>query len=75
MRKLVCSLRGRKLAGNGSVRMISRQGEVFLIDIFLYVPGYSRMKHLRLTIDKEQKTFFACLHNAFVYTGGVPNEL
>lgn len=55
--------------------MISRQGEVFLIDIFLYVLGYSRMKHLCLTIGKQQKTFFTCLYNTFVYTGGVPNEL
>lgn len=58
-----------------SVRMVNNTGEVFFINIFLYVLGYSRMKYLQLTVDKQQKTLFDCLHQAFLYTGGVPEEI
>lgn len=58
-----------------SVRMISRHGEVFIVNLFLYVLGYSRMKYLQLTVDRKQKTVFECLHQAFLYTGGVPEEI
>lgn len=54
-----------------NLQIVSRHGEVFLANIFLYVLGYSRMKYISLTIDRQQKTLFSCLHNAFVYTGGV----
>ncbi len=30
------------------------------------------MKYLQLTVDRKQKTVFECLHQAFLYTGGVP---
>jgi Transposase and inactivated derivatives len=58
-----------------NVRMVSRSGELFLINIFLYVLGYSRIKYIKLTIDRQQKTLFNCLHEAFLYTGGVPEEI
>ena len=58
-----------------NIRMASRYGELFLVNIFLYVLGYSRMKYIRLTIDRQQKTLFTCLHDAFLYTGGVPDEI
>ena len=58
-----------------SVRMVNNTGEVFFINIFLYVLGYSRMKYLQVTVDKQQKTLFDCLHQAFLYTGGVPEEI
>jgi len=58
-----------------NVRMVSKSGELFLINIFLYVLGYSRMKYIKLTIDRQQKTLFNCLHEAFLYTGGVPEEI
>lgn len=58
-----------------TVHMISCHGEVFIVNIFLYVLGYSRMKYLHLTLDRKQKTVFDCLHQAFLYTGGVPEEI
>ena len=58
-----------------SVRMVNHEGEVFFINIFLYVLGYSRIKYIKLTVDKQQKTLFECLQQAFLYTGGVPEEI
>lgn len=58
-----------------SVRMISRSGEVFEINIFLMLLGYSRMKYLQLTIDKAQDTLFDCLINGLKYFEGVPKEI
>lgn len=56
-------------------KMISKHGEVFEINIFLYVLGYSRIKYLELTFDKKQQTLFKCLCNAFDYTSGVPKQI
>ncbi len=36
-----------------SIRMISCHGEVFIVNLFLYVLGYSRIKYLQLTVDKK----------------------
>lgn len=58
-----------------NVRMVSRHGELFLVNVFLYVLGYSRMKYIQLTVDRQQKTLFHCLNEAFLYTGGVPEEI
>ncbi|MDG2764711.1 IS21 family transposase, partial [Vibrio parahaemolyticus] len=41
-----------------SLTMISRQGEIFEINIFLMVLGYSRLKYIKLTTDRTQKTLF-----------------
>lgn len=35
-----------------NLKLISRNGEVFTINIFLYILGYSRMKYLQLTVDR-----------------------
>lgn len=58
-----------------TVKMISRHGEIFEINIFLMVLGYSRMKFVRLTVDKTQKTLFMCLFEAVKYLQGVPHEM
>jgi transposase len=58
-----------------SVTMISRQGEVFLVNIFLMVLGYSRLKFLKLTVDRRQDTLFRCLISAIAHFGGVPHEI
>lgn len=44
-------------------------------NVFLIVLGYSRMKYIELTENKEQKTLFRCLNNAFNYFGGVTEEI
>lgn len=56
-------------------RMISKHGEIFEFNLFLYVLGYSRIKYLELTFDKKQSTLFKCINNAFEYTGGIPKQI
>lgn len=59
-----------------NIKMVSKHGEVFYFNIFLYVLGYSRMKYLEVTFDRTQPTVFHCLINAFEYCGnGVPQEI
>lgn len=52
--------------------LISKNGEVFNINIFLAILGYSRMKFIKLTLDRSQTTLFECLTNTIKYYGGVP---
>ncbi|MBF0825857.1 IS21 family transposase [Enterococcus faecalis] len=59
-----------------NIKMVSKHGEVFYFNIFLYVLGYSRMKYLEVTFDRTQPTVFHCLINAFDYCGsGIPQEI
>lgn len=55
--------------------MVSKYGEVFTIDIFLYLLGYSRIKYLEVTFDKKRDTLIKCLDKAFEYTKGIPEEI
>lgn len=56
-------------------KMINKQGEIFEVNIFLYILGYSRVKYIEITEDRKQSTLLKCMINAFEYTGGVPNEI
>jgi transposase len=58
-----------------TVRIVNRSGKEFVVNIFLIVLGYSRLKFLKLTEDKSQKTLFMCLFEAIKYFQGVPHEL
>lgn len=58
-----------------SLKMVSKSGEIFEVNIFLMILGYSRMKFLKLTSDRTQKTLFACMNKAFEYFTGVPKEV
>lgn len=58
-----------------SLKMVSKSGEVFEVNIFLMILGYSRMKFLKLTSDRTQKTLFECMNKAFEYFAGVPKEI
>ena len=58
-----------------NLKMISKHGELFEVNIFLMVLGYSRTKFVKLTSDKTQKTLFECMNEAFKYFGGVPKEI
>jgi len=57
------------------LKMVNCHGEIFNVNIFLMVLGYSRKKFLKLTVDRTQKTLFGCLVGAFSAYGGVPHEL
>ena len=47
--------------------LISSHGEVFKINIFLMVLGYSRTKFVKLTDSRDQRTLFSCMIDAFKY--------
>lgn len=55
--------------------LVNRNGEVFKINIFLMVLGFSRYKFIMLTSDRSQETLFNCMIKAFEFFGGVPKEI
>lgn len=55
--------------------LVNRHGEVFKINIFLMVLGYSRYKYLQITSDRTQDTLINCMTNAFIHFGGIPHEI
>lgn len=57
------------------MKMISRHGEIFEINIFLMLLGYSRTKYIELTIDRNQETLMMAMINGFRYFQGVPKEI
>ena len=57
------------------VTMVNRQGKIFVVNIFLIVLGYSRLKFTKLTADKRQKTLFECMFESFRYFQGIPHEI
>lgn len=58
-----------------SKTLTNKNGEIFEINIFLILLGYSRLKYIELTIDRKQSTVFQGLVNAFKFFGGVPKEI
>lgn len=58
-----------------TVTMINRQGKIFVVNIFLIVLGYSRLKFTKLTVDKRQNTLFECMFESFRYFQGIPHEI
>lgn len=57
------------------MKIVSRQGEIFEINIFLMLLGYSRTKYIELTIDRNQETLMMAMINGFRYFQGVPKEI
>ena len=57
------------------LKMISRHDEVFVINLFLIVLGYSRKKFWKLTLDRSQDTLIRAMIDSFRYYGGVPKEI
>ena len=58
-----------------TVTMVNREGKIFIVNIFLIVLGYSRLKFTKLTVDKKQKTLFECMFECFKYFKGIPHEI
>lgn len=56
-------------------KITNRSGEVFTINIFLYILGYSRFKYIELTLDRKQDTLLKCMTNAFKYCDGIAKEI
>ena len=57
------------------MQLINRRGEIFEINIFLMLLGYSRIKYFELTIDRNQETLMMAMINGFRYFQGVPKEI
>lgn len=57
------------------MKLISRAGIVYEINIFLMLLGYSRTKYIELTIDRNQETLMTAIINGFRYFQGVPKEI
>jgi transposase len=58
-----------------NLTMISKHGEIFKVNIFLIVLGYSRTKFTCLTTNRNQDTLFRCLIESFRYFQGIPQEI
>lgn len=58
-----------------SLTLYNKRNEPVIINIFLGILGYSRLKYIELTFDRSQPTLFKCLTNMFIYFNGVPREL
>lgn len=57
------------------MKLISRNGQIFEINIFLMLLGYSRTKYIELTIDRNQGTLMMAMINGFRYFEGIPKEI
>ena len=57
------------------MKLISRSGKLFEINIFLMILGYSRTKYIELTINRSQETLMMAMINGFRYFQGVPKEI
>ena len=58
-----------------TMTMYNRQGEPITFNLFLFVLVYSRLKFVRLTLDRKQETLFTCLCECFRYIEGIPKEI
>ena len=58
-----------------SMKLVNKHGELFEINIFLMILGYSRYKYIKLTSDRSQNTLFECMVGAFGYFNGCPREI
>ena len=56
-------------------KVVNKNGEIFVVNIFLMILGFSRFKYIELTLDKTQDTLFECILHACNSFGGVPHEM
>lgn len=57
------------------LELVDNSNAPYTINIFLMTLGYSRMKFVKLTFDRTQKTLFECLTSAFEFFRGTPEEI
>lgn len=58
-----------------NVKLISKHGEIFVVNVFVMILSASRRKYFELTVSKNQYVLKNCIINAFEFFGGVPNEV
>ena len=56
-------------------KLISKSGELFIINLFLMRLHYSKKFYARLTIDKRRDEVKTCIVEALEYFGGTPKEI
>ena len=56
-------------------KLISKSGELFIINIFLMRLHYSKKFYARLTIDKKRDEVKTCIIESLEYFGGTPREI
>lgn len=56
-------------------KLINKNGELFVINIFLMRLHYSKKFFAKLTIDKKRDEVKTCIIEAVEYLGGVPREI
>lgn len=56
-------------------KLINKNNEVFIINLFLLRLHYSKKFYATLTIDKKRDEVKKCMVNAFEYFGGIPREI
>ena len=57
------------------IKLHDKEGDEYIVSIFLIVLGHSRYKYIELTFDQTQSTLFKCLINAFKYYEGTTEEI
>ena len=57
------------------LKLVSKSGEIFTINIFLMLLGYSRKKYIELTLDRNQDTLMNAMVRGFKYFEGIPKEI
>jgi transposase len=55
--------------------LLDKYGNEHTVNIFLMILGYSRMKFVKATFDRTQKTLFECMTSAFEFFGGTTEEI
>ena len=56
-------------------KLISRNGEIFIINLFLMRLHYSKKVYARLTIDKKRDEVKTCIIESLEYFNGTPREI
>lgn len=56
-------------------KLISRNGEIFIINLFLMRLHYSKKFYARLTIDKKRDEVKTCIIESLEYFNGTPREI
>jgi len=58
-----------------NLKLHNKDGDEYVVNIFLMVLGYSRYKYIELTADKTSDTLFRSLTNAFEYFKGTTETI
>lgn len=57
------------------ISLVSSNGEIFVINVFHVVLGFSKYSHLEISIQKRTYDVYRCLIKCFEAFGGIPDEL